>query len=102
VDQVSAGWAAIPTLSIPYGCEAYPRDLLVDCVRFGSKELVLWSQKSVDFTIATACGDIVVVVSEAFIPSFYDVFVWRSLLFSVILVVRLRCDNIRVDSVLVE
>ena len=62
-----------PALPIPCGCEAYPRDLLVDCVWFGSRELILWSQKSVDFTIATACGDIVVVVSEAFIPSFCDV-----------------------------
>ena len=49
-----------PTLSIPCGCEAYPRDLLVDGVWFGSRELMLWSQKS--FTIVTACGDIVLVV----------------------------------------
>ena len=91
-----------PTLSIPCGCEAYPRDLLVDCVWFCSRELILWSQKSADFTIATACGDIVVVVSEAFIPSFCDVFVWRSLLFNVILAMKLRCGNIRVESVLVD
>ena len=41
-------------------CEAYPRDLLVDlCV---VQELLLWSQKSGDITIVTACGDIVLVV----------------------------------------
>ena len=67
-----------------------------------SRELILWSQKSGDITIATACDDIVVVVFEAFIPSFCDVFVWRSLLFNVILVMKLRYDNIRVESLLVE
>ncbi len=70
-------------------CEAYPRDLLVDCVWFCSRELMLWSQNSADFTIATAYGDIVVVVSEAFIPLFCNVFVWRLLLFSAILARRL-------------
>ena len=64
-----------------------------DCVWFGSRELTFWSQKNGDITIATACGDIVVVVSEAFIPSFCDVFVWRLLLFKVILAIRLRCDS---------
>ena len=66
------------------------------------RELSGWSQKSGDITIVTACGDIVVVVSEAFIPSFCDVFVWRSLLFNVILAMKLRCGNIRVESVLVD
>ena len=91
-----------PALSIPCGCEAYPRDLLVDWVWCGSRELILWSQKSGDITIANACGDVVVVVSEAFIPSICDVFVWRSLLFNVTIVMRLRCDNIRVESLLIE
>ena len=49
-----------PTLSIPCGCDTYPRDLLVVCV--WSRELLLLSQKSGDITIATACGDTVVVV----------------------------------------
>ena len=91
-----------PTLSIPCGCEAYPRGLLVDCVWFCSRELIFWSQKNVDITIATACGDIVVVVSETFIPSFCDVFFWRSLLFNAILAMRLGCDNIRVEALLAE
>ena len=86
----------------PLTGEAYSLDLVVDCLWFCSRELTLWSQKSVDFIIATACGDIVVIVSEAFIPSFCDMFVWRSLLFDGTLVMRLRCDNIRVESLLIE
>ena len=49
-----------PTLSIPCGCEAYPRDLLVDCVWF--KRAFTLVSESGDITIATACGDTVVVV----------------------------------------
>jgi len=77
-----------PTVSPPCGREAYPRDLLVDCVWSGSRELVLWSQKSGDITIATACGDIVVIVSEDFIPSVCDVFVWCSKSFNVTFAMR--------------
>ena len=42
------------------GCEAYPRDLLVDCVWF-KRAFTLVSENR-DITIATACGDTVVVV----------------------------------------
>jgi hypothetical protein len=40
--------------------------------------------------------------SEVFVPSFCDVFVWRSFLFNVILAMKLRSGNIRVESVLVD
>ena len=43
-----------------------------------------------------------VIVSEAFTPSFCDVFVGRSLLFNAILAMKLRSGNIRVESVLVD
>ena len=61
VAQVSAGWAAIPNAFHPlwvWGLSTWLASWLV-C---GSRELLLWSQKSGDITIVTACGDIVLVV----------------------------------------
>ena len=46
--------------------------------------------------MATACGDIVIVVSKAFVPSLSDVFVWHSLLISVLLVMRLNEHGVQV------
>ena len=44
VAQVSVVERPFPTLSIPCGCEAYPRDLLVDCVWF-TRAFTLVSEK---------------------------------------------------------
>ena len=60
------------------------------------------SQKSGDITIATACGDIVVVVSEAFTPSFCDGFVRGSFAIQRHSRHEAESDNIRVEPLLVE
>ena len=90
-----------PTLSIPCGCEAYPRDLLVDL--FVVQESFYFGlRKAVTSQLPPLVVTLCLSFSEVFIPSFCDVFVWRSLLFNVILAMKLRSGNIRVESVLVD
>ena len=82
-------------------CEAYPRDLLVDlCVV--QESFYFGLRKAVTSQLSPLVVTLCLSFSEVFIPSFCDVFVWRSLLFNVILAMKLRCGNIRVESALVD
>ena len=82
-------------------CEAYPRDLLVDL--FVVQESFYFGlRKAVTSQLPPLVVTLCLSFPEVFIPSFCDVFVWRSLLFNVILAMKLRSGNIRVESVLVD
>ena len=94
VAQVSAGWAAIPNAFIPWVWSL--STWLASWLCVVQESFYFGLRKAVTSQLPPLVVTLCLSFSEVFIPSFCDVFVWRSLLF------KLRSGNIRVESVLVD
>ena len=101
VAQVSAGWAAVPNAFHSLWVWSLST-WLTSWLCVVQESFYVGLRKAVTSQLSPLVVTLCLSFPEVFIPSFCDVFVWRSLLFNVILAMKLRCGNIRVESALVD